>query len=650
MALLVVMVAMPSASVRAGGNLFITGHDVLNHHGQCGFDERVLDYLRCAGTVDEIAKCDYSIAILGSHPGQDATTCGQSNDGFAGYAWGWSVNYGSPGNPNLPVCSNCDGTVFDPLAADCDQGCGSNVCIDCPWVNQDHPCYEVRYFNTYALTTDPSLWNDVLSYDLLIVLSHESVSSGDGAYAGGINSDGVVEIKSMTNAIRTAFNNGMDIWVNSNRCDPEYYDFIPSIVPILAGGTSLTCGFFATPAGGPGGMDLEDHMMNQACSSSCTHTFFTNWDASLMNVMEYNTMLSPNPGEMGYDSDGDGVLDSVAISLGAKNIEFELIDVCANIDEDTETIFCIPVEQGSYQYSVDITNKSEFDVVKVLIPDVTDVNGDLLVDVEPNVVDYSPDSYGPGVALPTLELTLNPAPGSGYEAGDFIPLMIGLMAKDDDGNLFECCAIDREVELPVCCNELKNYTFGEFDSGCVELTLEFTNLDQMAPVEAFHAFLLGLSPASMTFDPDYFALPGGVLDNWSGTLTTTICGVAPGDTIEFELIIHSEDLEDCCNQTHTLGPIGELMIELFIRGDTNRDGGCDIADAIHLIDYLFNEGFCSCLDACDVNDDGFVDIGDIIYKLGIIFLNQLPPPPPFPGCGPDPTPDDLDCAAFPPCD
>ena len=354
------------------------------------------------------------------------------------------------------------------------------------------------------------------------------------------------------------------------------------------------------------------------------------------------------------DFDNDGDLDAICVGGDGRvylNNGCSCDPVpCANIDEDTETIFCIPVEQGSYQYSVDIINKSDFDVVKVLIPDVTDENGDVLVDVEPNVVDYSPDSYGPGVALPTLELTLNPAPGSGYEAGDFIPLMIGLMAKDDDGNLFECCAIDREVELPVCCNELKNYTFGEFDSGCVELTLEFTNLDQMAPVEAFHAFLLGLSPASMTFDPDYFALPGGVLDNWSGTLTTTICGVAPGDTIEFELIIHSEDLEDCCNQTHTLGPIGELMIELFIRGDTNRDGGCDIADAIHLIDYLFNEGFCSCLDACDVNDDGFVDIGDIIYKLGIIFLNQLPPPPPFPGCGPDPTPDDLDCAAFPPCD
>ncbi|MEO2242729.1 MAG: hypothetical protein ABGX49_03590, partial [Candidatus Poseidoniia archaeon] len=554
------MVAMPSASVRAGGNLFITGHDVLNHHGQCGFDERVLDYLRCAGTVDEIAKCDYSVAILGSYPGDVNSTSCDSN-GITGNRWGWSVNYGSPGNPDLPDCSNCDGMVFDPLAANCDPGCGTNICIDCPVGtgnpacngNQDHPCYDIRYFNTYALTAGSSLWTDVLSRDLLIVLSHESVQPNSSAcYSGGLNNDGVVEIKSMTNAIRTAFNNGMDIWVNSNLCDPEYYDFIPSIEPILNGPTALNCDFQSTPAGGPGGMGLEDHMMNNACVGNCTHTYFTNWDASLIDVMEYNTTISPGLGEMGYDSTGDGALDSVAISLGAKNIEFELIDVCANIDEDTETIFCIPVEQGSYQYSIDIINKSDFEVVKMLIPDVTDVNGAVLVDVEPNVVDYSPTTYGTGEALPTLELTLNPVPGSGYEAGDFIPLMIGLMAKDDDGTIFQCCAIDREVELPVCCNELKNYYFGEFDSGCVELTLEFTNLDQMAPVEAFHAFLLGLSPASMTFDPDYFALPGGVLDNSTGTLTTTICGVSPGDTIEFELIIHSENLEECCNQVHTL--------------------------------------------------------------------------------------------------
>jgi hypothetical protein len=229
--------------------------------------------------------------------------------------------------------------------------------------------------------------------------------------------------------------------------------------------------------------------------------------------------------------------------------------------------------------------------------------------------------------------------------------MIGLMAKDDDGTIFQCCAIDREVELPVCCNEIKDYTFGDFDpnTGCVELTIIFTNLDQMAPVEAFHAFLLGLSPASMTFDPDYFAIPGGVLDNSPGTLTTTICGVSPGDTIEFELIIHSENLEECCNQLHTIDVAGQLMIEIFIRGDTNRDGGCDIADAIHLMDFLFNDGPCSCLDACDVNDDGMIDIADVIYKLGNIFQNQPPPPSPYPGCGTDPTADTLDCASFPPC-
>ncbi|HIF81087.1 MAG TPA: VCBS repeat-containing protein, partial [Gammaproteobacteria bacterium] len=56
------------------------------------------------------------------------------------------------------------------------------------------------------------------------------------------------------------------------------------------------------------------------------------------------------------DFDNDGDLD--AISFGAEgrvylNSGCSCDPVpCANIDEDTETIFCIPVEQGSYQYSI----------------------------------------------------------------------------------------------------------------------------------------------------------------------------------------------------------------------------------------------------------------------------------------------------------
>jgi hypothetical protein len=89
---------------------------------------------------------------------------------------------------------------------------------------------------------------------------------------------------------------------------------------------------------------------------------------------------------------------------------------------------------------------------------------------------------------------------------------------------------------------------------------------------------------------------------------------------------------------------------LFVRGDTNADGNCDIADAINLLQCLFfGTGYCPCDDASDVNDDGTVNVADVIYKLVYIFGNGPPPPSPFPVCGLDPTPDSIGCLSYPPC-
>ena len=41
--------------------------------------------------------------------------------------------------------------------------------------------------------------------------------------------------------------------------------------------------------------------------------------------------------------------------------------------------------------------------------------------------------------------------------------------------------------------------------------------------------------------------------------------------------------------------------------------------------------------------DGSNDIADAISVLGFLFSGQAPPPPPAGTCGPDPTPDPLDC-------
>ena len=100
----------------------------------------------------------------------------------------------------------------------------------------------------------------------------------------------------------------------------------------------------------------------------------------------------------------------------------------------------------------------------------------------------------------------------------------------------------------------------------------------------------------------------------------------------------------CCEVT-----IGSTEQE-FIRGDCNIDNSVDIGDVISLLGFLFlGDPIGSCADAYDINDDGALDIGDAIFLLGHLFINGSPPPVPFPGCGPDLTPDTLDCISYPFC-
>ena len=71
-----------------------------------------------------------------------------------------------------------------------------------------------------------------------------------------------------------------------------------------------------------------------------------------------------------------------------------------------------------------------------------------------------------------------------------------------------------------------------------------------------------------------------------------------------------------------------------LRGDANRDGAVDIADVLHLINYLFIDGPppAPCLDFGDANYDGEVDIGDILYLINYLFIDGPPPDETPPEC------------------
>ena len=82
--------------------------------------------------------------------------------------------------------------------------------------------------------------------------------------------------------------------------------------------------------------------------------------------------------------------------------------------------------------------------------------------------------------------------------------------------------------------------------------------------------------------------------------------------------------------------------EIFQRGDCNSDDKVDLADAATVIGSQFQGLPISCADACDANDDGFINLADSVFLMNWLF--KFGPTPPDPGPfdnGSDPTNDEL---------
>ncbi len=56
-----------------------------------------------------------------------------------------------------------------------------------------------------------------------------------------------------------------------------------------------------------------------------------------------------------------------------------------------------------------------------------------------------------------------------------------------------------------------------------------------------------------------------------------------------------------------------------------------------------------CEDACDLNNDGALDLSDAIYGLAHQFQNGAPPAAPYGTCGADDDDDTLGCYYFDAC-
>lgn len=92
---------------------------------------------------------------------------------------------------------------------------------------------------------------------------------------------------------------------------------------------------------------------------------------------------------------------------------------------------------------------------------------------------------------------------------------------------------------------------------------------------------------------------------------------------------------------------GPYLDRPFVRGDANRDGRVDVSDPVFVLRHLFSgdEG-SRCDDAADVDDRGQIDLTDAVGLLNYLFAGTVPPAPPHPEAGLDPTPDGLGCLGF----
>jgi len=148
-------------------------------------------------------------------------------------------------------------------------------------------------------------------------------------------------------------------------------------------------------------------------------------------------------------------------------------------------------------------------------------------------------------------------------------------------------------------------------------------------------------------DIEYETIPANLIGATVPTTTALSWSNAIGSPpVQNVIVIASASFSPTfANGALTLEPV----IGGFRRMDCNIDGSSDIGDAIAALSILFTGGTMLCQDACDVNDDGEFNIADAIAALSILFSGAAPPPPPIGDCGPDPTPDALECDTYNSC-
>jgi hypothetical protein len=122
---------------------------------------------------------------------------------------------------------------------------------------------------------------------------------------------------------------------------------------------------------------------------------------------------------------------------------------------------------------------------------------------------------------------------------------------------------------------------------------------------------LSVSPASGTIEP------------YSSDAVTVAFDAAELDegTYTGQIVVSSNDPETAEWAIPVM-----VTVESYVCGDANGDGSLNVADAVHLINFVFKGGAApEPLEAGDANGDGDVNVADAVYMINFVF-NGGPPP------------------------
>ncbi len=105
---------------------------------------------------------------------------------------------------------------------------------------------------------------------------------------------------------------------------------------------------------------------------------------------------------------------------------------------------------------------------------------------------------------------------------------------------------------------------------------------------------------------------------WCAVRNDSLIAEAPDSAFVDSFRVIAEDL--CSADTQM------VSLYVYVCGDANEDGQIDIADVVYLINYLFTGGSApQPWEAGDANCDGAVDIGDVVYLINYLFVGGPPP-------------------------